>query len=241
MQGWRKSQEDAHIARTDLPDGCCLFGVFDGHGGKEVSIYVKEIFVNELIKMDDFKNKQYGDALRKCFRRMDVIMLEPEGCARLKQIAEQHGSNDPFSGGMREGENASVSQFTGCTAVVTLISPTHIYCANAGDSRSVLARSSGPALCYPLSNDHKPDDLPEKTRIETAGGFVEDNRVNGSLNLSRSLGDFEYKGNNNLPFTEQAVTCDPEVRMVARSPADSFLILACDGIWDCLTSEECVI
>ena len=34
MQGWRKSQEDAHIARTDLPGGNCFFGVFDGHGGR---------------------------------------------------------------------------------------------------------------------------------------------------------------------------------------------------------------
>ena len=36
------------------------------------------------------------------------------------------------------------------------------------------------------------------------------------------------------------VTCDPEVRSVARQNTDQFVILACDGIWDCLTSEECV-
>ena len=48
MQGWRKSQEDAHICATDLPDGVHVFGVFDGHGGKEVSIWVKEVFVKEL-------------------------------------------------------------------------------------------------------------------------------------------------------------------------------------------------
>ena len=46
MQGWRKSQEDAHIAA--FIDGVAVFGVFDGHGGKEVSMYVKEFFVSEL-------------------------------------------------------------------------------------------------------------------------------------------------------------------------------------------------
>jgi len=96
-------------------------------------------------------------------------------------------------------------------------------------------------MCFPLSDDHKPDNLPEKARIEAAGGFVEENRVNGSLNLSRSLGDFEYKSNHDLPFTQQMVTCDPEVRTCARQSSDEFLILACDGIWDCMTSEECVI
>ena len=103
-----------------------------------------------------------------------------------------------------------------------------------------MGRSSGPQMCFPLSDDHKPDNAPEKARIEAAGGFVEENRVNGSLNLSRSIGDFEYKSSTELPFTQQQVTCDPEVRSVARQPADSFIVLACDGIWDCLTSEDCI-
>eukprot|EP00353_Schmidingerella_taraikaensis_P014031 CAMPEP_0185578072 /NCGR_PEP_ID=MMETSP0434-20130131/11928_1 /TAXON_ID=626734 ORGANISM="Favella taraikaensis, Strain Fe Narragansett Bay" /NCGR_SAMPLE_ID=MMETSP0434 /ASSEMBLY_ACC=CAM_ASM_000379 /LENGTH=295 /DNA_ID=CAMNT_0028195797 /DNA_START=170 /DNA_END=1057 /DNA_ORIENTATION=+ len=240
MQGWRKSQEDAHIARTDLPDGVCLFGVFDGHGGKEVSIFVKEKFVQELIKLDEYKNRQYGDALKKCFRRMDTMMEEPEGRARLKQIQEEHGSPDPFSGGLARGEDESIAKFTGCTATVVLMSQTHMVCANAGDSRSVLGRASGPQMCFALSDDHKPDNPGEKARIEAAGGFVEENRVNGSLNLSRSIGDFEYKSSEELPFTQQQVTVDPEIRQIARQPADSFLVLACDGIWDCLTSEECI-
>lgn len=91
-----------------------------------------------------------------------------------------------------------------------------------------------------MSDDHKPDNAEEKARIEAAGGFVEENRVNGSLALSRALGDFEYKGKDDMPFTEQAVTCDPEVRQVTRQTNDAFVVLACDGIWDCLTSEETV-
>jgi len=91
-----------------------------------------------------------------------------------------------------------------------------------------------------LSDDHKPDNEEEKRRIEAAGGFVEESRVNGSLALSRAMGDFEYKQKDDMPFTEQAVTVDPEVRTVARQTNDAFVILACDGIWDCLTSEECV-
>lgn len=241
MQGWRKSQEDAHIARCDLPDNVCLFGVFDGHGGKEVSIFVKEKFVAELIKSEEYKSKNYAEALKKNFRRMDVIMEEPEGKARLKQIQDEFGNPDPFSGGMNRGDDDSIAKFTGCTAVVVLITPTHYFCANAGDSRCVLGRASGPQMCFPLSDDHKPDNTEEKARIEAAGGFVEENRVNGSLNLSRSLGDFEYKSSENLPYTEQMVTCDPEVRSVARQQVDQFVILACDGIWDCLTSEECVV
>ena len=135
---------------------------------------------------------------------------------------------------------APVSQFTGCTAVVVLITKDSIYCANAGDSRSVLARSSKTNSVEPLSYDHKPDNVDEKKRIEAAGGFVEENRVNGSLNLSRSIGDFEYKSNAKKTFKEQMVTVDPEIKKITRLGTDEFLILACDGIWDCLSSEECV-
>lgn len=36
------------------------------------------------------------------------------------------------------------------------------------------------------------------------------------------------------------VICVPEIRTEQRKASDEFIILACDGIWDCLTSEKCV-
>jgi serine/threonine protein phosphatase PrpC len=84
---------------------------------------------------------------------------------------------------------------TGCTAASALITPTDIYASNSGDSRVVLAIKKGDDKyrAIEMSEDHKPDLKTEKQRIEYAGGFVEDNRVNGVLNLSRSIGDLEYK------------------------------------------------
>ena len=85
----------------------------------------------------------------------------------------------------------------GCTANVALIVGKTLYVANAGDSRAVLCRDGKP---LDMSKDHKPDDDGEKKRIERAGGFVSDGRVNGiiinnlgNLSLSRALGDLEYK------------------------------------------------
>ncbi len=62
-----------------------------------------------------------------------------------------------------------------------------------------------------MSVDHKPDLAAEKSRIEKAGGFVEDNRVKGVLNLSRSLGDLEYKLGEGLAVEDQMITCVPEI------------------------------
>ena len=66
----------------------------------------------------------------------------------------------------------------------------------------MLARNSKTNGVEALSEDHKPDNYEEKARIEAAGGFVEENRVNGSLNLSRSIGDFEYKSNTKKSYKE---------------------------------------
>lgn len=85
--------------------------------------------------------------------------------------------------------------------------------ANAGDSRAVLAKTSGSKfVAVDMSVDHKPDLPEEKNRIEKAGGFVEDNRVKGILNLSRSLGDLEYKNDSSLPLKDQMITAMPDIR-----------------------------
>jgi protein phosphatase 2C family protein 2/3 len=90
-----------------------------------------------------------------------------------------------------------------------------------------------------LSFDHKPDNIEEKKRIEDAGGMVEDNRVDAILNLSRSFGDFEYKNSTDLSKEQQKVSIVPEITVTHLSANSKFLILACDGIWDCMTNEVC--
>ena len=40
------------------------------------------------------------------------------------------------------------------------------------------------------------------------------------------------------PAERQAVTAFPEIRAFERDAADEFVILACDGIWDVMSSQE---
>lgn len=102
----------------------------------------------------------------------------------------------------------------------------------------------------PLSVDHKPNVKQEKRRIEAAGGGVEVRtskagsqfrsayRVNGSLALSRSIGDFCYKRRLDLPPEQQMVCSTPDIHVELRSPLDEFIVLACDGIWDVRSNEQ---
>lgn len=128
---------------------------------------------------------------------------------------------------------------SGCTAVVGLLRASTLYVANAGDSRCVVCRD-GQAV--EMSFDHKPEDEPEMKRIEAAGGKVTpDGRVNGGLNLSRAIGDHTYKTRKALPLQEQMISPVPDIRTLKLdAKRDSFIILACDGIWNSLSSQETV-
>jgi len=57
-------------------------------------------------------------------------------------------------------------------------------------------------LAIDLSRDHKPENPGEHRRIKRAGSFIQDNRVNGTLGVSRALGDFKYKARTDLKPSE---------------------------------------
>ncbi|XP_030054450.1 LOW QUALITY PROTEIN: protein phosphatase 1G [Microcaecilia unicolor] len=127
---------------------------------------------------------------------------------------------------------------SGTTAVVALIRGKQLIVANAGDSRCVVSEG-GKAL--DMSYDHKPEDELELARIKNAGGKVTmDGRVNGGLNLSRAIGDHFYKRNKNLPPEEQMISALPDIKVLTLSEEHDFMIIACDGIWNVMSSQEVV-
>jgi len=103
-----------------------------------------------------------------------------------------------------------------------------LYTANAGDARAVLSRD-GKAVR--LTYDHKGNDKKEVRRIQEAGGFVLNNRVNGVLAVTRSLGDSAMK---------EFVVGSPYTSEMELTDRDEFLIIACDGLWDVVEDQAAV-
>ncbi|XP_056167636.1 protein phosphatase 2C 56-like [Syzygium oleosum] len=119
----------------------------------------------------------------------------------------------------------------GSTAVVVVLSACQIIVGNCGDSRAVLCRGDE---AIPLTVDHKPNREDEVKRITNAGGkvlYTDCERVEGVLSMTRAIGDH---------FLKPWVISVPEVTFMARSEEDEFLIMASDGLWDVMTSEEAV-
>ena len=254
MQGWRKRQEDAHIAAVSQGEkkNIDVFGVFDGHGGKEISQFVSNHFTEELIKNKNLET-DLSQALKETFIKMDEIMTTPESIEEIKKYArlskeadDLQSKNEPANSqmafisqliGPKDPEANDIYMRTGCTACVMSIDETNkkLYFANAGDSRVVMCKSG---VAYPQSEDHKPEMESEKTRIYKADGWISEGRVKGNLNLTRGFGDLEYKQNKNLKPEEQMITANPDIKVVNYDKDIEFIIIGCDGIWDCLKNQE---
>lgn len=211
MQGWRVEMEDTHVAKTGLGNlpEWSFFAVFDGHAGASASAYCASNLLETVLQTEDFKNNQIAKGIRSGFLSFDEEMRE------LPEVAR--GSS-------------------GSTAVCAFVSPDKVYIANCGDSRAIICRDGVPAL---TSHDHKPVLPEERERILHAGGSVMISRVNGSLAVSRALGDYAYKSVKNLGPCEQLVSPEPEVLVWERDlEKDEFLVLACDGVWDVMCNED---
>lgn len=189
MQGWRLEMEDAHVS-IDIPSkpDHLFLAVFDGHAGggaakysaaKIISFLESQPKWNEYLAGNAEDIAVLGDALGDAFLEID---------RELKTFQESLYGQDT----------------SGCTAVTAIVTPKYIICANAGDSRCVMGTNGS---TKPLSDDHKPYNEGEKKRVEKAGGFVQWNRVDGDLAVSRALGDFTYKNRPDLPQKEQKVIC----------------------------------
>lgn len=212
MQGWRISMEDAHTSLLQILDKkqYSFFGVYDGHGGQNIARYSGAHLHDRIVKDSNF-GKDIEKAMKNGFLGVDEDLRN-----------DSQYQNDP----------------SGCTAVTAVITPDGlIYVGNAGDSRAVLSEDG---TAEDMSEDHKPLNKDESSRITKAGGFIEFGRVNGNLALSRAIGDFEFKQNTALEAEAQIVTALPDVKCVKITDKTEFLVLACDGIWDCLKSQQVV-
>lgn len=108
----------------------------------------------------------------------------------------------------------------------------HINVINTGDSRCVLCRNN---IGIALTKDHKPDWPDEENRIMHLGGIIRQDkygtyRIN-DLSVSRAFGD---------KSSEKFVTHRPDIYKYTLTKKDKFIIIACDGLWDVLSSQDAV-
>ena len=285
MRGRRHTQEDTFVIQTELkvhgstspeemlPDHA-LFAVFDGHGTSYASEYVARHFISTFCNQPSFVeySSRFLERSKKCNNKLldrnislleDAInstMLTLDG-KLLEEIVSKTNNTDM---GNSVNENEGVFEYSdaGTTAIIVILTPRDILCANLGDSRAILQRSRSGTndSTITLSMDHKPYKESEEARIRRAGGVLLGGKIEARLAVSRALGDFDFKhklsvfraagifirenvsGMDDYVTPEsQMVSSVPEITVIRREAlSDKFLVIASDGIWDVLSNEKCI-
>ncbi|CAI9719935.1 integrin-linked kinase-associated serine/threonine phosphatase 2C-like [Octopus vulgaris] len=225
MKGERDEMQDAHIVLDgfatefdDLHPSVCrlaVYGVFDGHGGSRAAC---------------FASKHLYKNLRTVFPKGDIKQVEKE---IKRSFIEAYKQTDRDY--LTVAAKNKPAWKDGSTATVVLAINDTLYISNLGDSKAILCRykeNTQQYVAVPLTTEHHPTVYEERMRIQKAGGHVKDGRVMGTLEISRSLGDGQYKNH--------GVICVPDVRKCQLTDNDRFFIIACDGLWKSLTPEECI-
>ncbi|KAJ1457578.1 phosphatase 2C-like domain-containing protein [Pelagophyceae sp. CCMP2097] len=184
------------------------FGIFDGHGGHACATLLQHGLHTALACRADL-HADGRAAAAAAFRKVD-----DDCCTSLR-------SSDDAS-----GSTALVAVYDGRARQLVV--------AHAGDSRCVLCAGGGAAVA--LTSDHRLTRTDERARIEAAGGLIVNNRLNGTLAISRSFGDVAHKGGAGAP----TVTATPEVTIRAIAADDEFVVLGSDGLWDALSNQSVV-
>ena len=203
--------------------------VCDGHGveGHNVSSFIKKLLPEELssnLKKYDLIN----DTSNVHEIIIDTFLLTNE------QLVDNESINSIFSG-------------TTCVSVI--YTPQKLICPNIGDSRAVLARiESNNLIAVNLSRDHKPTEKDEANRIYENEGriqpFIEEGEFIGpervwvkeddvpGLAMTRSFGD--------RVAATVGVISEPEIIEYDFKGDEKFMLIASDGVWEFISSEECM-
>lgn len=224
MRGLRDEQEDGHnmlipCERKDNSMTSC-FAIYDGHAGDFAAKYLQNQFLFSIFPNDNeiLENDQL---LQQEFLKFDEELLKnpqigDSGSTAILVFLKQNFEEEPQK--------------------------LKLICANVGDSRAIF-HDCGTIL--ELSEDHKASLRRERKRIYAASHFIQNDRIDGSLQPTRTFGDIEFKQNNKLPFHQQAVISKPEIKTetidlqsVNEDSNFKFLILGCDGVWDVISNKE---
>jgi protein phosphatase 1L len=235
--GLKKTLQDRYVSDEAMEELGVYFSVLDGHGGTQVADHAAKQLHKNI--MQNFRQKQVQPASRD---------------EKIKgAIKEAFIQTDKEILGMAERKKF---ELVGSTCVSALLhgnpklgTALRLVVANLGDSRAVLCRGG---LAVAVTEDHKPNRLDEKKRIERSGGLVlqikgawrvaaptnpmkkTTRREYQGLAMTRSFGDIHFKQPTPLSI------CEPDIQVVSLSDKDFFIVLATDGIFDILSNQEVV-
>lgn len=252
-QGHRPSYEDAYAIKPG--DRTAFFWIFDGHRGDAAARFVADHFScqnfgvkGDTLPSDKRIEKTFGTVDRKLQRHLDKLHAKKAGSTAVGALTMRNHDGTYSAKLVNCGDSRGVvirapteKKEQASSIHVRLPESLEHICEDASQNWSEGASwlPDWPAIVETI--DHKPNQWGERARIEAAGGEVLGGRcarIDGNLAVSRGLGDFDFKDDCRRPAAKQKVSCMPDIYEIHGMPEGSLILLACDGLWDVMSTEE---
>lgn len=211
--------------------------IYDGHGGKDCSAFLRARLHQNLARELAFRELQSAGSVSA-----SAGGEHGETACRPSDDAAIHADAWRSAYLMTNLQIRRTDIDSGSTAVTCLIDHNPctkqrwLHVANTGDSSAILCRKVGQAERLTVS--HRPTCTAERDRITSCGGIVFQKRLMGVLSVSRAFGNFSLK------LRSSGLISDPACRSLPLTLNDRVLVLCCDGVTDVMSDEDvqkCVI
>ncbi|KAF9977258.1 hypothetical protein BGZ73_006519 [Actinomortierella ambigua] len=258
------------VRGRDRSEDQYFFGIFDGHGGWCCSHRVAQELAPHVaaelsLVADRSQSSAVVEAIERAFMHLDDKIVYQ---SVFDMVVDSEGNMRPPSKAL--ATTMLLPAVSGSCALLAYIDArtNDLYVACTGDSRAVLGvkekKSDGTHVwkAVTMSYDQTGRTKSEVVRMREEHPGEEDTvimrgRVLGGLEPTRSFGDARYKWSREAQDkifmlhpayrtpsaylkTPPYVTAKPVVKHHKLRPEDSFLVMATDGLWDMLTTDEVV-
>jgi len=221
-QGPRANMEDAVDAIHNFAREKNLefYAVYDGHSGPQAVEFVKKRLPSILLS----QKPDFGDraSLEKAFS--DAFTICDDECMEHLQDSKPDLPNN---------ESALYVLSSGCVGCVAIVRNSVVHVANLGDCRAVLCNGGE---MEQLTVDHGPSvNEAERVRLVAMGVDVSsDGYLHGRIGVSRAFGDWAWHQEEKC----KGLICDPDIFLAEVKEDTEFLLLACDGVFEKLSTKE---
>ncbi|CAK4629342.1 unnamed protein product [Aphanomyces euteiches] len=250
LVGKRSSLEDMICCHPDFGPSQAVYALFDGHAGVDAAKYAMNHLPAKLKAHPEF-GSNWRAACTDVFRQIDEEFLKlPRATTGTTASVVVVRGRKLLTANI--GDSRAVISINGqALDIISVQNP------GRTDERARIEKAGGWVLEEKelhMNKLHGMDlnDPMIEQKANRVVRWIQIFRVNGELAVSRAIGDVDYKRPNDCTswlypedhdrsaFTGSLVIPDPEFEEFEITPEIEFFVLACDGLWDTITSQEAV-
>ena len=250
IKTWKKINLNAFISKISQGEknNYNIFCIIEGNKGNEISKFVQNHFLDELLKEIEIKN-DIKIAIKESFLKMNKLIKEEEGIKEIynlrKKIKEEEikgfkniineKKEEKININILEEEDREILDFTGCTLCLILIdSETNkLYFGNIGNSEVFIYKKQNQDIkgITNIKSFHRPNDETEKQRIKNTSLII-NNKLYGIIKSLRALGNFGYNSENKIIIDE------PDIQEYIINNEDQYIFIANEAVVNIIKNEN---